>query len=140
MKKVLYDSLMNTYTKDPDHYKLLFDIKEGRKEIEDFKEDAKAFCQTYYPGETDIDDIDPEPTPDPTPTPDPEPWFGFIRRKRMKLNFIKTSDPSMAKKLRENNFTAVSQEGKIFVFLNDGKEIFSEEEKKKITYSNILCT
>lgn len=57
----------------------------------------------------------------------------------MKLNFIKTSDPSMAKKLRENNFTAVSQEGKIFVFLNDGKEIFSEEEKKKIAYSNILC-
>lgn len=58
----------------------------------------------------------------------------------MEKNFIKTSDPSVASELRANGFTSVSQEGKMFVFLNDGKATFSEDSKKKIAYTNILCT
>ena len=57
----------------------------------------------------------------------------------MKQNFIKTSDATVAKELRALEFTAVGQEGEMFVFINDGKETFSDEAKKKIAYSNIIC-
>lgn len=57
----------------------------------------------------------------------------------MKSNFIKTSDVSVAEELRKNGFTAIGQEGQMFVFINDGKAVFSEDEKKKMAYSDILC-
>jgi len=57
----------------------------------------------------------------------------------MGQNFIKTSDEKVAAELRRNNFTAVSQEGKYYVFLNDGKYNFSEEDNKKIIKTDILC-
>ena len=57
----------------------------------------------------------------------------------MQGNFIKTSDPSLVKKLRESGFTSVSQEGKMFIFINDGKAVFSDNEKKSLVYSDILC-
>lgn len=54
-------------------------------------------------------------------------------------NFIKTSDKDTADHLREQGFNLISQEGKFYVFLNDDdKAKFSNEDKKKISYSNIL--
>lgn len=57
----------------------------------------------------------------------------------MQGNFIKTSDTALAKKLRESGFTSVSQEDEMFIFINDGKAVFSDNEKKRLVYSDILC-
>lgn len=57
----------------------------------------------------------------------------------MKDKFIKTSDSDTASKLRSLGFTAVAQEGKYFVFLNDGKQNFSKEDDEKIIKTDILC-
>ena len=56
----------------------------------------------------------------------------------MKTNFIKTSDLDTANKLKLNGFTEVSKEGEFYVFLNDGKQNFSEDDSKKMMYTNIL--
>ncbi len=57
----------------------------------------------------------------------------------MKEQFIKTSDEDTASKLRGLGFTAIAQEGKYFVFLNDGKQNFSQEDDEKIVKTDILC-
>lgn len=57
----------------------------------------------------------------------------------MQGNFIKTSDTALAKKLQESGFTSVSQEDEMFIFINDGKAVFSDNEKKRLVYSDILC-
>ena len=56
----------------------------------------------------------------------------------MNDNFIKTSDNDTANKLRTNGFTEVSKEGEFYVFLNDGKLNFSEDDNKKMIHTNIL--
>ena len=56
----------------------------------------------------------------------------------MKYNFIKTSDKDIASNLRTHGFTAIAQEGDIYVFLNDGKYQFSADEQKKIVKTDIL--
>lgn len=53
-------------------------------------------------------------------------------------NFIRTEDPIVASELRANSFTELPKEGNMFVFLNNGKEVFSAEEKKKMVFSNKL--
>ena len=57
----------------------------------------------------------------------------------MKSNFIRTSDATVAEELKKNGFTEMSKEGNVYVFINDGKANFSEDTKKKIAYSDILC-
>ena len=56
----------------------------------------------------------------------------------MKQNFIKTNDVALAAKLRKSGYTAVGQENQTFVFLNNGKLTFSESDKNKIVYTNII--
>lgn len=54
------------------------------------------------------------------------------------MNFIKTKDLSTAELLRSYGFVELSQEGKFFVFINDGREVFSAEEKQNMVYTNKL--
>ena len=54
----------------------------------------------------------------------------------MKHKFIKTSDSAVADELRKNGFTELAKEGVLFVFLNNGKEKFSESENKKMIYTD----
>lgn len=56
----------------------------------------------------------------------------------MNNNFVKTSDSDTAAKLKASGFTEVSKEGEFYVFLNDGKQNFSEDENKNVIYTNIL--
>lgn len=56
----------------------------------------------------------------------------------MKDNFVKTSDSDTAEKLKANGFTEVSKEGEFFVFLNDGKQLFSKEDDKKVILTNVI--
>lgn len=53
-------------------------------------------------------------------------------------NFIKTSDKDTAEQLKKQGFNLISQEGNIFVFLNDKPTKFSEEYNKKLVYTNII--
>lgn len=53
--KETYNALMNTYTKDK--YELIFDIREKRKTVDDFKQDALAFIHQYYPMEEDAEGV-----------------------------------------------------------------------------------
>lgn len=57
----------------------------------------------------------------------------------MKSNFIKTSDEKMADKLIESRFTFVCRQGNFYTFINDGKLLFSDDEKKKVIYTDILA-
>ena len=54
------------------------------------------------------------------------------------MNFIKTQDLSTAERLRELGFVELSKEGKFFVFISDGREVFSAEEKQNMVYTNKL--
>ena len=51
-------------------------------------------------------------------------------------NFIKTSDAELAKQLRLYGYTELKQQGKFFVFINDGAAHFTTEQKKKVMYTN----
>ena len=53
-------------------------------------------------------------------------------------NFICTSDENTADKLKEQGFQLVSNEHGMFTFINNVKLNFSDEEKKKISYTNML--
>ena len=56
-----------------------------------------------------------------------------------KMQFIKTSDVDTANKLRNLGYTELSeQSSSTFCFINDGKMVF-DDENKKCTYTNILC-
>lgn len=57
----------------------------------------------------------------------------------MKNNFVKTSDEKMADKLIENRFTFICKQNGIYTFINDGKLLFSDDEKKKLIYTDILA-
>ena len=54
-------------------------------------------------------------------------------------NFIKTTDPDVAKDLKGFGFTELPKEGKFFCFINDGKMQFSAEDKKKVVFTNKMC-
>lgn len=51
-------------------------------------------------------------------------------------NFIKTSDAELARHLRFSGYTELKRSGKFFVFINNGAACFSEEQKKKVVYTN----
>lgn len=53
--KDTYTALMGIYTKDK--YELIFDVKNGKKTIQDFEEDVKAFIKEFYPTEEDVDSV-----------------------------------------------------------------------------------
>lgn len=55
----------------------------------------------------------------------------------MKYNFLKTSDEETKEKLLKEGFKLVSQDGNVYIFLNDHALTF-EDKTKKIQYSNIL--
>lgn len=51
-------------------------------------------------------------------------------------NFIKTSDEELAKTLRISGYKELKKQGKFFVFLNNGKLEFSQEQEKKMIHTN----
>ena len=51
-------------------------------------------------------------------------------------NFIKTSDAELAKQLRLYGYTELKQQGKFFVFINNGSATFSAEQNKKMVMTN----
>lgn len=55
----------------------------------------------------------------------------------MKYNFIKTTDEETKSNLLRSGFKLVSQNGGMYVFLNDHSLVF-DDKKIKIQYSNIL--
>lgn len=50
--------------------------------------------------------------------------------------FIKTQDAELANTLRTLGYKELKEQGKFFVFINNGKVNFSTEEKKKLIYTN----
>ena len=50
--------------------------------------------------------------------------------------FVNTSDSAVADELRKAGFTELPKEGNMFVFLNDGHANFSDDDKKKVVYTN----
>lgn len=55
----------------------------------------------------------------------------------MKYNFIKTTDEETKSNLLRSGFKLVSQNGGMYVFLNDHSLVF-DDKKNTIQYSNIL--
>lgn len=53
-------------------------------------------------------------------------------------NFVKTSDKDTADKLIKAGFTLVNKDTSVWTFLNNGPMLFSDDEKKKIIYTNAL--
>ena len=51
-------------------------------------------------------------------------------------NFIRTTDEQTAEELRKAGFKELPKQGRVFCFLNNGKLAFSEDQKKKVHYSN----
>ena len=56
----------------------------------------------------------------------------------MKYNFIKTSDKETKENLLKEGFKLVSQDEKVWTFINDHSLTF-EDKNNKIQYSNMLC-
>ena len=56
----------------------------------------------------------------------------------MKYNFLKTSDEETKKYLLKRGYKLVSQDEKVWTFINDHSLTF-EEKNNKIQYSNMLC-
>ena len=54
----------------------------------------------------------------------------------MKQQFIKTSDSQVANELRTHGYTELNREGKYYVFVNNGHVTFSEEDRKKMIYTD----
>ena len=50
--------------------------------------------------------------------------------------FIKTSDEELARNLRMSGYKELKKQGKFFVFLNNGKLSFSQDQEKKMIYTN----
>ena len=53
-------------------------------------------------------------------------------------HFIKTSDETVAEKLRNEGYTELSKEGSQFVFINDSKKAKTFDEQK-IIYTDNIC-
>ena len=56
----------------------------------------------------------------------------------MKEKFIKTKDTATSENLKKLGFQVVSELNGIYIFLNTDKLQFSNIDKSKIQYSNIL--
>ena len=56
----------------------------------------------------------------------------------MKYNFLKTSDEETKKYLLKRGYKLVSQDEKVWTFINDHTLTF-EDKNNKIQYSNMLC-
>lgn len=56
----------------------------------------------------------------------------------MKYNFLKTSDEETKKYLLKRGYKLVSQDEKVWTFINDHSLTF-EDKNNKIQYSNMLC-
>lgn len=55
-------------------------------------------------------------------------------------NLIKTMDENTASELRNAGYPELSKQGQFFVFVNIGKNLtFTEEDKKKMVFTNIVC-
>lgn len=54
----------------------------------------------------------------------------------MKNMFVKTQDKELAEQLRKSGYKELKPQGKFFVFINDGKATFSNEQTKKVVYTN----
>jgi len=52
------------------------------------------------------------------------------------MNFIKTSDAELASELRASGYKELKSQGKFFVFLNNGKTNFSDDQNKKMVITN----
>lgn len=51
------------------------------------------------------------------------------------MNFIKTSNEEMYKKLLDLGFTFLNKEGNFYCFINDGQQVFDD---KDVLYTSIL--
>ncbi|WP_368249422.1 hypothetical protein [Fusicatenibacter saccharivorans] len=56
----------------------------------------------------------------------------------MKEKFLKTTDATTSESLKKLGFQVVSESNGIYIFLNTDKLQFSNIDKSKIQYSNIL--
>lgn len=56
----------------------------------------------------------------------------------MKEKFLKTMDTATSENLKKLGFQVVSESNGIYIFLNTDKFQFSNIDKSKIQYSNIL--
>lgn len=54
-------------------------------------------------------------------------------------NFVKTTDASVAAILMTSGYTCLEEKDGMWCFINNGKMNFSEEENKKMVYTNVLC-
>lgn len=55
------------------------------------------------------------------------------------MNFIKTTDKETADKLERLGFEKLAKEGDMYVFLNNSQAVFSKEDEKKMSFTNILA-
>ena len=53
-----------------------------------------------------------------------------------KMNFVRTDSEEIAEELRKFGYTEIEKQGTLFCFLNDGKQVFSEDINKNIEYTN----
>ena len=56
----------------------------------------------------------------------------------MKEKFLKTTDTTTSENLKKRGFQVVSELNGMYIFLNTDKLQFSNIDKSKIQYSNIL--
>lgn len=55
------------------------------------------------------------------------------------MKLIKTRDEGVAKELIASKFTLVNKDASgMYTFLNNGHKTFSEEEKKKMAFTNMM--
>lgn len=58
----------------------------------------------------------------------------------MNANFIKTPSMLIYDRLLKSGATYIGQEGELYCFINDIKNFtFSDEDKKEILFTNIIC-
>lgn len=65
-----------------------------------------------------------------------------MKENKNKMQFIRTTDESTAKILRDSGYTELTEQStKCYCFLNNGKLMFDENEEliKNIHFTNILC-
>ena len=55
---------------------------------------------------------------------------------KVKMNFIRTSSEETANKLRELGYIETPKQGLYFCFVNNNKQLFSNNELNDITYTN----
>ena len=56
----------------------------------------------------------------------------------MKQLFIRTKDEHTKDTLLKNGFTFLNKEGVYYIFVNDGKVVFSDDVQKEVFYTDKL--